>query len=90
MRQDYRPIFEHFVRRRAVNARGQRGPEQPIVPICAFAYTLFQSVRLHYDRMFRVTAIALVAMAAFDLFFLDGRYTHAVDMTVRSLMHHMF
>ena len=24
MRQDYRPIFEHFVRRRAVNARGQR------------------------------------------------------------------
>jgi hypothetical protein len=40
--------------------------------------------------MFRVTAIALVAMAAFDLFFLDGRYTHAVDMTVRSLMHHMF
>jgi hypothetical protein len=40
--------------------------------------------------MFRVTAIALVAMTAFDLFFLDGRYTHAVDMTVRSLMHHMF
>jgi hypothetical protein len=40
--------------------------------------------------MFRVATIALVAMAAFDLLFLDGRYTHAAEGTARALMHHLF
>jgi hypothetical protein len=36
--------------------------------------------------MFRVVAIALVAMAAFDLTFLNGQYTHAVVEIARSLL----
>jgi hypothetical protein len=37
--------------------------------------------------MFRAAATALVAMAAFDYFFLDGQYIHAVQMMVLSLLH---
>ena len=39
--------------------------------------------------MFRVVAITLVALAAFDLFFLDGKYFHAVEAVARSLAHFM-
>jgi hypothetical protein len=37
--------------------------------------------------MFRSVAIALVAMAAFDLYFLDGKYVHTVEAIARSLVH---
>lgn len=37
--------------------------------------------------MFRGAAVALVALAAFDHFFLDGRYVHSVQMMVLSLLH---
>ena len=36
--------------------------------------------------MFRVLAISLVALAAFDLTFLNGQYTHAVVEVARSLL----
>jgi hypothetical protein len=39
--------------------------------------------------MFRVVAIALVAMAAFDLYFLDGRHVHAVGRIALSLVRHL-
>jgi hypothetical protein len=35
--------------------------------------------------MFRVVAIALVAMAAYDLYFLDGQHVNAVETVLRSL-----
>jgi hypothetical protein len=38
--------------------------------------------------MFRGVAIVLVAMAAFDLYFLDGRYIHAFQEIGRSILHH--
>jgi hypothetical protein len=37
--------------------------------------------------MFRGVATALVAMATFDLYVLDGRYIHAFQMIGRSLLH---
>jgi hypothetical protein len=37
--------------------------------------------------MFRGVATALAAMAAFDLFFLDGRYIHALQEIGRSILH---
>jgi hypothetical protein len=37
--------------------------------------------------MFRSVAIGLVALAAFDLYFLDGKYTHTVEALVHSLAH---
>jgi hypothetical protein len=37
--------------------------------------------------MFRVMAIVLVAMAAFDLYFLDGRYTHTLQEIGQSVLH---
>jgi hypothetical protein len=37
--------------------------------------------------MFRIVAIALVAMAAFDLYYHDGRFVHAVEGMVLSLSH---
>jgi hypothetical protein len=37
--------------------------------------------------MFRGVAIALVAMAAFDHFYQDGRYLHSVQMMAFSLLH---
>ena len=37
--------------------------------------------------MFRVVAIMLVALATFDLFFLDGKPVHAVEAVARSLAH---
>jgi hypothetical protein len=36
--------------------------------------------------MFRVLAISLVAMAAYDLTFLNGQYTHAVVEIARSIL----
>lgn len=39
------------------------------------------------SAMFRRVAIALVAMAAFDLFFLDGQYIHALQEIGRSILH---
>jgi hypothetical protein len=36
--------------------------------------------------MFRVVTISLVAMAAYDLAFLNGQYTHAVVDIARSLL----
>jgi len=35
--------------------------------------------------MFREVAIAVVAMAALDYFYLDGKYIHSVQMVVLSL-----
>jgi hypothetical protein len=40
--------------------------------------------------MFREVAIALVALAAFDYFYLDGKYVHSIEMAVRSMVHFMF
>jgi hypothetical protein len=37
--------------------------------------------------MFRGVATALVAMAAFDLYALDGSYIHAFQMIGRSVLH---
>jgi hypothetical protein len=37
--------------------------------------------------MFRGVAAALVAMAAFDLCVLDGRYSHAFQTIGRSALH---
>jgi hypothetical protein len=37
--------------------------------------------------MFRGAATALVAMVAFDLYLLDGRYIHAFQMIGRSVLH---
>ena len=37
--------------------------------------------------MLRSAAIALVAMAAFDYFYLDGKYIHSVQSVVSSLLH---
>jgi len=38
----------------------------------------------------RIVAIALVAVAAFDLFFLDGKYVHVVKAVTLSLLHQIF
>jgi hypothetical protein len=37
--------------------------------------------------MLRATAVALVALAAFDHIFMDGRYAHSVQMMMFSLLH---
>jgi hypothetical protein len=37
--------------------------------------------------MFRTAAVALVALAAFDYFYLDGKYIHSVQMAVLSILH---
>jgi hypothetical protein len=37
--------------------------------------------------MFRTMAIALVAMAAFDYFYLDGKYIHSVQTVTLSILH---
>jgi hypothetical protein len=39
--------------------------------------------------MFRVVAIALVAMAAFDWYYLDSKHLHAVEKVALSLVHHI-
>jgi hypothetical protein len=39
--------------------------------------------------MFRIVAIALVAMAAFDLYYLDGKHVHAIEAMALSLVHHV-
>jgi len=39
--------------------------------------------------LFRIAAIWLVALAAFDLYFLDGKYIHTVEAVVRSVVHMM-
>jgi hypothetical protein len=49
--------------------------------------TGFQSVARHIAIMFREVAIAVVALAAFDYFYLDGKYVHAIEMATRSLLH---
>jgi hypothetical protein len=35
--------------------------------------------------MLRIMAVALAAVAAFDWFYLDGKYFHAVELAVLSL-----
>jgi hypothetical protein len=35
--------------------------------------------------MFREVAITLVALAAFDYFYLDGKYVHSIEMATRSM-----
>jgi hypothetical protein len=37
--------------------------------------------------MFREVAIMLVALAAFDYFYLDGKYVHSIEMATRSMLH---
>jgi len=37
--------------------------------------------------MFRSTAIALVALAAFDHIFLGGTYIHSVQLMASSILH---
>jgi hypothetical protein len=37
--------------------------------------------------MLRIVAIALVAMAAFDYFYLDGRHIHSVQRELLSIIH---
>jgi hypothetical protein len=44
----------------------------------------------HIAVMFREVAIALVALAAFDQFYLDGKYLHSIEMATRSLLHFVF
>jgi len=38
--------------------------------------------------MFRVVAVALVALAAFDLYFLGGSHVYTAMAIARSLLHH--
>ena len=40
-----------------------------------------------HTAMFRVVAIALVAMAAFDLLFLNGEHVYAVEAVTLYLVH---
>ena len=44
----------------------------------------------YHGRMFRIVAIAVVASATFDLYFLDGKYTNAVHATATAFLHHVF
>jgi hypothetical protein len=37
--------------------------------------------------MYRTAAVALAAMAAFDYFYLDGKYLHAIHIEALSLLH---
>jgi hypothetical protein len=37
--------------------------------------------------MYRVAATILAALAAFDYFYLDGKYLHAVQMVANSMLH---
>jgi hypothetical protein len=41
-------------------------------------------------EMWRIVAIVVVAMAAYDLYFLDGRYIHALQEIGRTILHHAF
>ena len=50
---------------------------------CNFRYRILRVV------MFRIVAIWLVALAAFDLYFLDGKHIHTVEAVARSLVHMM-
>ena len=61
-----------------------------------FLLTRFHSVHLlKYNlkwrklalAMFRIAAITLVALAAFDYFLLDGRYLRSVEAMVHSVIH---
>ena len=44
----------------------------------------------HIAVMFREVAIVLVALAAFDHFYVDGKYVHSIEMATRSLLHFVF
>jgi hypothetical protein len=37
--------------------------------------------------MYRGVATALVALTAFDYFYLDGKYLHSVQVVANSLLH---
>ncbi len=39
--------------------------------------------------MFRVVAIAVVALAAYDFFVLDGTYLHHVQAMLEDMRHHI-
>jgi len=39
--------------------------------------------------MFRIVAIIVVALAAFDFFFLDGTYLHHVQSMLAEMRHHI-
>jgi hypothetical protein len=49
----------------------------------------FLEFRRNHTSMFRTVAIALVAMATFDLHCLDGKYVHTVEGFALSLTHFM-
>jgi hypothetical protein len=49
----------------------------------------FVNPSLHYGFMFRIVAIIVVALAAFDFFFLDGTYLHHVQAMLAEMRHYM-
>ena len=52
-----------------------------------YPFKLPSSYRPFNIRMYRGVAIALVALAAFDYFYLDGKYLHSVQAVANSLLH---
>jgi hypothetical protein len=45
------------------------------------------NIRSFNIRMYRGVTTALVALAAFDYFYLDGKYLHCVQAVANSLLH---
>jgi hypothetical protein len=57
------------------------------VPWGALPLSLSQSIVASILQMYRGVATALVALAAFDYFYLDGKYLHHVQAVANSLLH---
>ena len=54
---------------------------------CARALSFDQTIRRFNSCMYRGVATFLVALAAFDYFYLDGKYLHYVHVVANSLLH---
>jgi hypothetical protein len=52
-----------------------------------FALNFPQFAARHNVRMYRIAAITLVALAAFDYVYLDGKYLHVVQTVANSMLH---
>jgi hypothetical protein len=50
-------------------------------------FKLRSNCRRFNIRMYRGVATALVALAAFDYFYLDGKYLHSVQAVANSMLH---
>jgi hypothetical protein len=64
----------------------------PLTPRGMTVGGLVLTVILRFERklcavMFRIVAVALVAMAGFDWYYLDGKHLHAVEQAALSFLH---